>query len=148
MSSLQVLASDDFVAAAGTTGLYLVTGYDSNGYANDALLSTDILSVTSPVSYNYASYYTSEYTSVSYSSGIITVTNSTGSVAVSRALSSSPVIYFIDTTNAATTGTIVYQISGTQINALAGTTGYSVALVDASTTDTTVGTVYIMGSLT
>jgi hypothetical protein len=58
------------------------------------------------------------------------------------------VIYFIDTTNAATTGTIVYQISGTQINALAGTTGYSVALVDASTTDTTVGTVYIMGSLT
>ena len=145
LGTIQVLATSDFVTRVG---LYQVTGHDANGYANAALLSTETTSNTSPATYNYANVSGGVYTTVSSSGGNITVANTDFPFGVSRALNSSAKIWFIDTTNATTTGTIAYEISASQLNALAGTTGYSVALVNASTTDTSVGTVYVMGSLT
>lgn len=143
MGELKVAEGDDFVN--GVTGLYLVNKYDANGYAK-----TRVVGPTSPASAGYVANDATPtaYTSVTYSGGNISVVNADVGLNynVSRALSSSAVVWFIDTTNAATTGTIAYQIDASQINALTSAAGYSVALVNASSTDTSVGTVYIMGS--
>ncbi len=143
LDTLTVAEGDDFVTREG---LYLVNAYDSNGYAKTALLSTETTSNTSPNTFNYTSTSGGVATTVASAGGNITVANTNFAFNVSRALNSGVTIWFIDTTNILTTGTIAYQISASQINSLTNAAGYDVALVDASSTDSSVGTVYILGS--
>ena len=129
VGTVTVESSKDAATFNGATGLYQVTGYDANGYVTIATASGG---ATTPVTVTVAALAGDTLT---ISGGVVADGTNT------RVLNSSAKIWFVDKTAAATTGVIVYEITGAQATAL-DSTGAVVDYVQ-SATDTSITAVYI-----
>ncbi len=129
VGTVTVESSKDAATFNGLTGLYQVTGYDANGYVTIATASGG---ATTPVTVTVAALAGDTLT---ISGGVVADGTNT------RVLNSSAKIWFVDKTAAATTGVIVYEITGAQATAL-DSTGAVVDYVQ-SATDTSITAVYI-----
>ncbi len=134
VGTVTVASSKDAATFNGNVGLYMVTGYDSNGYVTIATASGS----TTPASFHACL-------------GADNLTASGGNITADgtnyKVLNSSAKIYYIDTTAANTTGVIAYEISATQATELASI-GYVVDFVQTSGTDTSISTVYVYRPIT
>lgn len=129
VQNFTIAEGDDFVAQ-NVPGIYFVNKFDADGNGVTRIATASV----SP-----ASTYVTGCTPT-YADGIISDGTNI------KALSSSAVVWFVDTTNATTTGTIAMQIDPSQITGLVVAGGANVLMQQTSTTDSTIATVIISGS--